>query len=136
MINVYYQNVNRIRTKLSQFYLNLLNSDYDIVCLTETNLNVSVFDGGIVDARYNVFRRDRIDTNSNKKEGGGVIIAVKKSFQVIRQASWESGLEEIWVTIIPETSNTTNLNICLCYLPPDLSYSKLDEFYSNCQKIL
>jgi exonuclease III len=136
MISVFYQNVNRIRTKLSKFNQNLLNSDYDVICLTETNLNESIFDGEVVDARYNIFRRDRVNTNSSKQDGGGVLIAIKKSFQVIRQTYWDSSQEDIWITIVPNTCNDPKLNICVCYLPPDLSNSKLDEFYTNCQRVL
>lgn len=48
MVSVYYQNVNRFRSKLSEFYFNLLSCNYDVICLTETNLNESVFDGEVV----------------------------------------------------------------------------------------
>lgn len=136
MISMYYQNINGMRTKLSQFYQNLLNSNYDVICLTETNLNNNIFDGEVVDSRYNIFRRDRDDINSSKGDGGGVLIAVKKSFQVLRQAYWESNLEDLWISIIPKNCNAPKINICVCYLPPELNCFKRDEFYSNCQKIL
>ncbi|KAH9629589.1 hypothetical protein HF086_002525 [Spodoptera exigua] len=117
MINIFYQNVNRIRSKLAQFTLNLLNSNFDVICLTETNLNMSVFDGEVVDARYNLFRRDRADSSSAKVEGGGVLLAVHKKYQVIRQASWDSDMEDVWVTLIPESCDASRLNLCVCYLP-------------------
>lgn len=137
MISVIYQNVNRIRTKLPQLYHNILNSDYDVICLTETNLNQGIFDGEVIDSRYNIFRKDRLQyTNSSKEEGGGVILAIKKSFQVVRRACWDSSLEDIWITIILNASSSLKLHICVCYLPPDLIVSKLDEFYTNCQNVL
>lgn len=58
-MDIYYQNVNRIRSKTHEVYTNVLNSEYDVICLTETNLNSSVFDNEILDSRYNIFRRDR-----------------------------------------------------------------------------
>lgn len=136
MVSIFYQNVNGIRSKLTQFNLNLLNSNYDIICLTETNLNNSVFDSEVVDTRYNIFRRDRMDTCSQKREGGGVLLAVLKKFEVARQASWDSSLEDIWLTIIPESRDSPRLNICVCYLPPDISCDKLEEFYAHCQKLI
>lgn len=98
MVHIYYQNVNRIRSKLSQFYMNVLNSNFDIICLTETNLNKGVFDGEIIDGRYNIFRRDRENTCSKKREGGSVLIAIQKRYKVIRQAHWDSCMEDIWIT--------------------------------------
>lgn len=75
---IFYQNVNRIRSKTVDIFLNVLNSSYDIICLTETNLNDSIYDGELFDTRYNVVRRDRHESSSRKSEGGGVLIAIKK----------------------------------------------------------
>lgn len=110
---IYYQNVNRIRTKTKDLFLNVLNSDYDIVCLTETNLNNSVFDGELFDTRYNVVRRDRYESSSHKSEGGGVLVALKKSLRFIRQISWDSEVEDLWIIILPDSVGTKVINICL-----------------------
>lgn len=136
MISIYYQNVNRIRSKLTQFYLKVLNSNYDLICITETNLNDGVFNEEVFDARYNVLRRDRENTNSSKCDGGGVLVASLKKFQIVHQSLWETGIEDIWITLISDKHNVPNLNICICYLPPDINISKRDEFYVNCQKIM
>lgn len=136
MISMYYQNINGMRTKLQHFYQNVLNSDYDVICLTETNLNSGIFDGEVIDSRYNVYRRDRDITSSSKESGGGVLIAVKKKFHVLRQANWDSDQEDIWITILPNNCHAPKINLCVCYLPPDLNCSKRDEFYSNCQNIM
>jgi hypothetical protein len=136
MISMYYQNINGMRTKLQHFYQNVLNSNYDVICLTETNLISGIFDGEIIDSRYNIFRRDRDIANSTKESGGGVLIAVKKKFQVLRQAHWDSNQEDIWITIKSNNCHSPNINICVCYLPPDLNCTKRDEFYSDCQMIL
>jgi exonuclease III len=132
---MYYQNINGMRTKLQHFYQNVLNSNYDVICLTETNLISGIFDGEIIDSRYNIFRRDRDIANSTKESGGGVLIAVKKKFQVLRQAHWDSNQEDIWITIKSNNCHSPNINICVCYLPPDLNCTKRDVFYSNCQMI-
>lgn len=132
---IFYQNVNRIRSKLNDLHLSILNSSYDIICLTETNFNNSVLDSEYIDNRYTVFRRDRNSSCSKKTDGGGVAIAVKKSLRVVRQVSWECDVEEIWLTVISDVIKE-NINICLCYLPPDLDHKNLEMFYNNCQNVI
>lgn len=132
---IFYQNVNRIRSKLNDLRLSILNSSYDIICLTETNFNNSVLDSEYNDNRYTVFRRDRNSSCSKKTDGGGVAIAVKKSLRVVRQVSWECDVEEIWLTVISDVIKE-NINICLCYLPPYLDHKNLEMFYNNCQNVI
>lgn len=132
---IFYQNVNRIRSKTVDIFLNVLNSSYDIICLTETNLNDSIYDGELFDTRYNVVRRDRHESSSRKSEGGGVLIAIKKSFKFTRQVSWESQLEDLWIRVLPNSTDDKVINICLCYIPPDLPMELVDEFYTNLQNV-
>lgn len=133
---VYYQNVNRIRSKTNAFYLNVLNSDFDIIALTETNLNFDISDSELFDDRFIVFRRDRSSTYSSKKDGGGVLIAVNKRCNVTRQTSWESDAEDVWISIIPTCDNEPLLNICCCYIPPDISLAERAKFYDHIQNII
>lgn len=130
---IYYQNVNRIRSKTSELYVNVLNCNYDVICLTETNLNPSIFDHEIFDTRSNVFRRDRASTCITKQDGGGVVVAIKKKFSVIRQTSWDSNIEDLWLSIIcNDLENVNIVNLCVCYLPPDLPITNADSFYNSC----
>jgi hypothetical protein len=137
MIEIFYQNVNRIRSKTNEIYLNILNNNYDIVCLTETNLNDSVYDCEILDNRYNIFRRDRHTTSITKKDGGGVLLGIKKDFRMIRHNFWDSDIEDLWVSITPDLNDSSkSLNICLCYLPPNIDTELLTSFYNSCIKII
>lgn len=97
---IYYQNVNGVRSKTTEIYLNILNNCYDIICLTETNLNTGVHDTELIDSRYNVYRRDRCDTIVKKQDGGGILVAIKKDIGVVRQTSWDSNVEDIWLSIL------------------------------------
>lgn len=97
---IFYQNVNRLRSKLKDFYLSVLNSNFDIVCVTESNLVSTVCDSEILDSRYNTFRRDRDRITSHKTTGGGVLIGVKKDYVVYRVTEWESDVECIRVNIV------------------------------------
>lgn len=127
-----------MRSKTTELYLNVLNNDYDIICLNETNLNSSIFNAELFDDRYTVFRRDRSDCpGSTKVEGGGIIMAVKEHLRVVRRRDWESCYEDIWLTILPQSGGRPPLNICLSYLPPDMSLSNVTQFFEHCQnKIL
>lgn len=123
-MRIFYQNVNRIRSKLNDVYLSLLNDDYDIVCLTETNFDSGIYTSEVIDDRYVVFRRDRESTTSSKQSGGGVLLAIKKHFHVTRHQDMETSLEDLWITMRTGKAGLS-LAICLVYLP---DYLKIDEF--------
>lgn len=133
---LYYQNVNRIRSKTIDFFLSNLNCNFDVICLTETNLNSGVFDNEILDSRYNVFRRDRDSTSVLKKDGGGILVGVKKYYNVVRQYSWESRFEDIWLSIKQNNSLTPNVHLCLCYLYPSMPKVDLCSFYDKLQNVI
>lgn len=127
LLNIYYQNVRGLRSKCQEVRLNIINNNFDVLVFTESWLRQGVFDGEIIDARYNVYRRDR-----EGKNGGGVIIAVKNSLVSCRLSKWESSCEDLWVTI--ETLNlgkTRHLAICAVYLPPPVKSEVLGSFLVN-----
>lgn len=69
---------------------------FHVIVFTEIWLNENVFDSEIFDSRYKIFRRDRrLGTFSAGEEGGGVLIAVHKSINAYRNASFE----DLWVTL-------------------------------------
>ena len=136
MCSIFYQNLGRARSKVNDIMLNILINNYDIICLTETNFDSSVHDGEFMDGRYNVFRRDRETSHSVKQSGGGVLIAVKRNINAFRQIQWESGAEDVWLSILPSESGESVLHICLCYLPPDLPLADLIIFYRGCQSVI
>ena len=82
--SIYYQNARSIRGKLIDLHLSSLSCDYDIIVVTETWLNESVFDSEILNSNYNIYRRDRCSTHSLKGEGGGVLVAVSSRLSSMR----------------------------------------------------
>lgn len=64
VMRVYYQNVHGLRTKTHTFYENLVASNYDIICLTETWLNSSVFTSKLFGDQYTVYRKDQESSSS------------------------------------------------------------------------
>lgn len=69
-------------SKILEVYDSVLNSDYDVIALTETWLNSGVGDCEIFDcAQYDVFRCDRDFQRVGLSRGGGVLLAVRKCYQ-------------------------------------------------------
>lgn len=58
-MSLYYQNVRGLRTKCRLFNENIHKTNYDIIAITESWLNSTVYTGELFDDRYIVFRRDR-----------------------------------------------------------------------------
>lgn len=132
-LKIYYQNVRGLRTKCENLYINALQSSYDLIVLTESWLNDTVFDHELLDDRYDIFRRDRSSTLSfqTKKEGGGICLAVLKKYRASRMKRWESACEELWVSFDLGLKNKSTINICAAYIPPPISRDYLTTFLSN-----
>lgn len=122
-LNIYYQNCRGLRTKLRDFKLEVLENDFDVICLTETWLNDSIDSCEAIDNRYDVFRCDRNYSKTNSEMGGGVLIAVKKNLQNTKLEDLECNSENSWVKI--KLMNGHCLVICTVYFAPK---SKYDEY--------
>lgn len=104
-LRVYFQNVRGLRTKINDFCLNVLSSNYDIICLNETFLNSTIYDGELFSDEYVVYRKDRdLSLFPNKTDGGGCLIAVNKKFNSFRITEWEVFVEELWVGLTSANS--------------------------------
>lgn len=127
-INIYYQNVRGLRTKTSIPLNAVLSENYDVIVLTETNLNIGINDSEIFDERYLVYRKDRNLTISDKSSGGGVLIAMKRKFATCRREDFETILEDLWVHM---KIGTKTFYLCVVYFPPVSSGDAYKLFYSN-----
>ncbi|CAK1544592.1 unnamed protein product [Leptosia nina] len=138
-ITCYYQNVRGLNSKTATFRLNVLNCNYDIIILSETWLNASVYNSEIFDDRYNVYRRDRSSSTHSKHKttGGGVLIAVLKTLPSQRLNSFESDCEDLWVSIkTSRGSKSINLNICAIYISPPVKRTILETFIDKATESL
>lgn len=124
-----------LKSKINEVFRNSLSCEQHVLCLTETWLNSSVSSSELFCDSYNVYRRDRETTASNKQEGGGVLIAVDGTFRSSQRDSWSSGAEDLWVTIFPNGNNSRKLHICCVYIPPSNSLA-LNVFCSKLSDIL
>lgn len=118
-IMFYYQNCRGTRTKLQTLYMNILSNSYDVIVLTETSLIPDIRDSEFIDERYVVFRCDRDRVATNKKDGGGVLIAVLREFRatILTTQLFNTEIEQVLVQL-PATQQHTRHIIGVVYIPP------------------
>jgi hypothetical protein len=120
--------VRGLRTKSQEFFRNILNCNYDIICLTESWLNDSFYSAEYFDGSYDVFRCDRNPEASGQFRGGGVVIAVRRELcardvspagDALRGRSAHS--EELWVSVqLRDPSRISRASAALVAGPPNL----------------
>lgn len=117
--NIYTSNVHGLRTKSKEVYRNSSLSEYDIFALTETWLTEAISSSEYFNSNFNVFRRDRDQTNSTFELGGGVLIAVKSHIACSEIDIADMSIECICVKL--SLNNSVNVFIVTSYIPPNSS---------------
>ncbi|CAK1584172.1 unnamed protein product [Parnassius mnemosyne] len=114
-INVYYQNVRGLRTKLSTFYLNILESPYDLFAITESSLHRSIHDGELIPPGFQIVRCDRADGRKH----GGVFLASSSSLELrcVPVGNVDTALFEIVCATVHRDKKLMFL-CCVVYIPP------------------
>lgn len=141
LLHVYYQNVRGLRSKTTDFRLNIISNNWDIIALTETWLNSSVYNAELFPDGYQVYRRDRCQLQTGKSRGGGVLVAISNNIKVQRLYNLENSGENLWLRL--ELSNKSTIILCNVYFPPNSPlvdycsfFEKLDSFKLKREKIL
>ena len=121
-LKVLYFNATSIRGKLLDFNSHFdacsAKTDFENLSETETWLNNSVFDEEILFiSNSSIFRRDRDVSVSEKKDGGGILIAVSSMFPSKRRCDLESAIEILWVEV--KINNSRKVFCGTVYIPPD-----------------
>lgn len=101
-LSIAYQNVRGLRTKSNEFFSNSTICNYDVICITETWLNDSFYDGEYFDQNYVVYRDDRDVIASGRSRGGGVAMAVRRELCSARAAGAPDRpalADELWISI-------------------------------------
>lgn len=79
-LDIYYQNVRGIRTKLKDLVCGAPLIEYDILVFTETWLINTIYDAELGLTDFDIYRNDRCEITQDSSRGGGVLIAVRKNF--------------------------------------------------------
>lgn len=120
---IFYQNINGLCTKTEEFKKNVEQKDYDVILLTETRLNDDITQGELFPSDYQVYRRER-----DEREGGGVLIAIKKD-RNFNKRKWDTfECEDLWITV---TYRNYKIHICCAYLVPACPLDDFHAFIEN-----
>lgn len=142
-LSIYYQNCRGIRTKLHTLYMNILNSNHDIIVLTETWLIPEISNNEFVDQRYVVYRCDRDRVSTNKQDGGGVLVALLRTLKPseldlsVTQANLSScNLIEHVLIEVPSTRPSKRHVISATYIPPRTASFVYEQHFEALQEVL
>jgi hypothetical protein len=133
-LTVNFQNINRARQKTRELFLSSCECNSDVIILLETSFNDGFLDSEILDNRFIVFRCDRSSSNSSKKSGGGVLLAVDRKFgsEIVSVPNCER-LEQVCVKL---NIGGKSIFICAVYLPPDCDSSLYNLHVSSISYLL
>lgn len=115
---VYFQNCRGLRTKLHEFYDEVLVSDFEIVIIIETWLCEDIYDSEIADLnQYAVLRADRDLKLPEKAWGGGVLCLVKVSnkLKIVKHKTVSVHFEALSIDL---KINNRLFTFLIVYIPP------------------
>jgi hypothetical protein len=76
-LNIYYQNMCGLRTKIFNFSSNIILFQYDVFVLTETWLSDEISIAEFFPSNFLIFRYERNKNTSSKTRGGGCLLMTK-----------------------------------------------------------
>lgn len=118
-IEIYYQNVRGLRTKLNQFFTNIECSGSDIFAITETGCNDSIDDAEIVPPGFQILRCDRTDGRKH----GGVFLAAAPGLELRKVNVTENvNIDNCVFEIVGASIYLNNVFLFFCsviYIPPN-----------------
>lgn len=125
LITLYYQNCRGLKTKLNTLYTNIVSNSYDIIILTETWLHSGISDSEYIDSRYQVFRMDRDRLASDRRDGGGVLVAVSRTLcaTALTLPACAAPLPPLVDQLMVQLNIAhRKITICAVYIPPNQNY--------------
>lgn len=133
-LSCYYYNATSLRGKLLDFNSHFSQGDYDLVGITETWFNETVFDSEILqNCKYHIFRRDRSSDISKKLDGGGVMLAVSETLTAKSRDDLTTSIEILWVEII--LSKQKSLFVGVVYIPPYATTETFQLYENSLDKV-
>lgn len=135
---IYYQNLNGIRSKLTELRSNITVAEYSVISLTESRIqddnlmSSELCPGG---SKYVLYRKDRNLEATNKKGGGGVVVLIRKDLKATRVKEFECLInnEDLWVQI--ELSDGFKILLCTYYIKPQSPLVEYEQFFDNVMEI-
>ena len=125
MLDICHTNVRSLNSDKIDFIRAELVENFDIICLTETNLPHANVEHLLLKGFHEIIRKDRVG-----RTGGGVGVYVAQHISAVRMLEYEiPDLEALWLKV-KAGYNVSMLGVC--YRPPN---SKV-EFWTKLQDSL
>lgn len=135
VINVLYQNVRGLRTKTKACFLSVECDSYDVYCLTETWTNDSIQNAELFPGSYIVVRNDNMPSLSGKTCGGGVLIALKDCFALLKEpVHYNTSLTDA-IFVYTSMYNAKAL-LCCVYIWSGSPAAEYYNFFDYCSSLL
>lgn len=136
-IVVYCQNFNRMKSslKIREIHNKILSCSFPIILANETSWDEGVRSEEVFGCNYNVYRDDRNFETSEKKSGGGVLVAVSIQFnsEIISTEKCEE-FEHVWVKILVE--GETHVFASVYFPPNNARKNSYDKFFQIADEIM
>lgn len=133
----YCQNFNRMKSsqKIDQIYKNVNSCLFSVILGTETSWDKSVKNEEVFGNRFTVFRDDRDPHLSNKKSGGGVLVALDSCIdaEVIESEKFND-FEHVWVKA--SIAGETHVFASVYFPPLHSNKQNFEKFFNNVKTIL
>nr|CAH7725745.1 unnamed protein product [Callosobruchus chinensis] len=114
---MYYQNVRGLRTKTNTLLNATYSSTYDLIALSETWLDDSIYDAELINSEC-----DRDFELTNTSRGGGVLLAIRKVYKVKQiDFNFTRILPTIDIVGVKVEVLRSVIFIIVLYIPPNLS---------------
>ena len=128
-LQLYYQNVRGLRSKVDQVFFGAQSDESDIYCFTETWLNESFNNNELFPHNFQVYRSDNQSALSNKSRGGGVLIALTNNLITLGSpVPYNTRLTDA-LLIRVKNLNVTFL-LCVVYISPSSPLAEYQSFYN------
>jgi hypothetical protein len=103
---------------------------YDVIIISETWLDSCITDVSLGLNNYSVYRHDRSVKTSDKSRGGGVLIAVKRTFKTKQLKIYQDNIEILLVLL--KLGSGKRLVLGCSYIPPS---SDINIYSQHCEEI-
>lgn len=119
-------------------YVSVSDRHFDLIFFTETWLSDGVSSSELFPDGYTVFRQDRDFLRTGYSTGGGVLIAFKNCWNVVRLSLDTFAAMSAFIDIIgcKLTLRSKVLYIYVLYIPPDLSVTDYENFFEIFEQIV
>jgi Reverse transcriptase (RNA-dependent DNA polymerase) len=133
-ISIFYQNTRGLRTKTTEVFNSVAQSEFKIFAFTETWLDASVGSSELFSSNFNVFRSDRNFAVSDTTRGGGVLIAAHQEYactQIDLQELSLNNFKYIDILILKIKLHATYLYLINLYIPPKTPNAEFENLFET-----